>query len=64
MPISMPLVSSGELAAHLRDEDQLVCDCRFAGDARGIARAIRRVVTSPARSMSTGSTTCRPPIRR
>jgi thiosulfate/3-mercaptopyruvate sulfurtransferase len=29
----MPLVSSGELAAHLRDEDLLVCDCRFAGDA-------------------------------
>jgi thiosulfate/3-mercaptopyruvate sulfurtransferase len=33
MPISVPLVSSGELAAHLRDEDLLVCDCRFAGDA-------------------------------
>jgi thiosulfate/3-mercaptopyruvate sulfurtransferase len=33
MTISMPLVSSGELAAHLRDEDVLVCDCRFAGDA-------------------------------
>jgi thiosulfate/3-mercaptopyruvate sulfurtransferase len=33
MPISMPLVSSGELAAHLRDEDLLVCDCRFGGDA-------------------------------
>jgi len=33
MAISMPLVSSGELAAHLRDEDLLVCDCRFAGDA-------------------------------
>jgi thiosulfate/3-mercaptopyruvate sulfurtransferase len=29
----MPLVSSGELAAHLRDEDLLVCDCRFGGDA-------------------------------
>ncbi len=33
MTISMPLVSSGELAAHLRDDDLLVCDCRFAGDA-------------------------------
>jgi thiosulfate/3-mercaptopyruvate sulfurtransferase len=33
MAISTPLVSSGELAAHLRDEDVLVCDCRFAGDA-------------------------------
>jgi thiosulfate/3-mercaptopyruvate sulfurtransferase len=33
MPISVPLVSSGELAAHLRDEDLLVCDCGFAGDA-------------------------------
>jgi thiosulfate/3-mercaptopyruvate sulfurtransferase len=33
MAISVPLVSSGELAAHLRDEDVLVCDCRFAGDA-------------------------------
>lgn len=33
MAISVPLVSSGELAAHLRDEDLLVCDCRFAGDA-------------------------------
>jgi thiosulfate/3-mercaptopyruvate sulfurtransferase len=33
MAISMPLVSSGELAAHLRDEDLLVCDCRFGGDA-------------------------------
>ncbi|MBV8988691.1 MAG: sulfurtransferase [Solirubrobacterales bacterium] len=35
MAISMPLVSSGELAAHLRDEEVLVCDCRFAGDAEG-----------------------------
>ena len=35
MAISVPLVSSGELAAHLRDEDLLVCDCRFAGDAEG-----------------------------
>lgn len=33
MAISMPLVSSGELAAHLHGEDLLVCDCRFAGDA-------------------------------
>jgi len=33
MAITMPLVSSGELAAHLRDEDILVCDCRFVGDA-------------------------------
>ena len=33
MAISVPLVSGGELAAHLRDEDLLVCDCRFAGDA-------------------------------
>ncbi len=33
MAIRVPLVSSEELAAHLRDEDLLVCDCRFAGDA-------------------------------
>jgi thiosulfate/3-mercaptopyruvate sulfurtransferase len=33
MPISVPLMSGGELVAHLRDEDVLVCDCRFAGDA-------------------------------
>jgi thiosulfate/3-mercaptopyruvate sulfurtransferase len=33
MAISVPLVSSEELAAHLRDEDVLVCDCSFAGDA-------------------------------
>lgn len=33
MAISVPLVRSGELTAHLRDEDLLVCDCRFAGDA-------------------------------
>jgi thiosulfate/3-mercaptopyruvate sulfurtransferase len=33
MAISVPLVSSAELTAHLRDEDLLVCDCRFAGDA-------------------------------
>ena len=35
MAVSVPLVSSGELAAHLRDEAVLVCDCRFAGDAGG-----------------------------
>jgi thiosulfate/3-mercaptopyruvate sulfurtransferase len=33
MAISTPLVSSEELAAHLRDGDVLVCDCRFAGNA-------------------------------
>jgi thiosulfate/3-mercaptopyruvate sulfurtransferase len=33
MVISMPLVSGAELAAHLREEKLLVCDCRFAGDA-------------------------------
>jgi thiosulfate/3-mercaptopyruvate sulfurtransferase len=33
MAIGVPLISSGELAARLRDEDLLVCDCRFAGDA-------------------------------
>jgi thiosulfate/3-mercaptopyruvate sulfurtransferase len=33
MAISVPLVSGGELAAHFRDEELLVCDCRFAGDA-------------------------------
>jgi thiosulfate/3-mercaptopyruvate sulfurtransferase len=33
MAISVPLLSSGELAAHLCDQDLLVCDCRFAGDA-------------------------------
>ena len=33
MAISVPLVRGEELAAHLRDEDVLVCDCRFAGDA-------------------------------
>lgn len=35
MAISVPLISSGELAARLRDQDLLVCDCRFAGDAEG-----------------------------
>jgi thiosulfate/3-mercaptopyruvate sulfurtransferase len=33
MAISVPLVSSEGLAAHLRDKELLVCDCRFAGDA-------------------------------
>jgi thiosulfate/3-mercaptopyruvate sulfurtransferase len=33
MVISIPLVSGAELAAHLREETLLVCDCRFAGDA-------------------------------
>ena len=32
MNISMPLITSGELAACLRDDNVLVCDCRFAGD--------------------------------
>ena len=35
MAINVPLISSGELAARLRDHDVLVCDCRFAGDAAG-----------------------------
>ncbi len=35
MAISVPLMSSGELAARLRDQNLLVCDCRFAGDAEG-----------------------------
>jgi thiosulfate/3-mercaptopyruvate sulfurtransferase len=33
MAICGPLMSSGELAARLRDDAVLVCDCRFAGDA-------------------------------
>ncbi|HLY48779.1 MAG TPA: rhodanese-like domain-containing protein, partial [Solirubrobacteraceae bacterium] len=33
MTIPVPLLSSADLAAHLGDEDLLVCDCRFAGDA-------------------------------
>src|SRR5579884_3608365 len=33
MTITVPLVSTAELAAHLRDQDLLVCDCRFAGAA-------------------------------
>lgn len=33
MAISVPLMSSGELAARLREEDLLVYDCRFTGDA-------------------------------
>ena len=35
MAINVPLMSSGELAARLRDDDLLVCDCRFSGDAAG-----------------------------
>jgi thiosulfate/3-mercaptopyruvate sulfurtransferase len=37
MAFSVPLMSCGELTARLRDEDLLVCDCRFAGDAEGSA---------------------------
>src|SRR5947209_20015086 len=33
MTINVPLISGAELAAGLRDQDLLVCDCRFAGDA-------------------------------
>ena len=33
MAISMPLATSEEVAAHLHDENVVVCDCRFAGDA-------------------------------
>jgi thiosulfate/3-mercaptopyruvate sulfurtransferase len=33
--MSVPLINSGELDARLRDDDLLVCDCRFAGDAEG-----------------------------
>src|SRR5579872_2566103 len=33
MAISTPLVSPVELAVHLRDEDVIFCDCRFAGEA-------------------------------
>lgn len=35
MPTGVPLISTGELAARLHDDDLLVCDCRFAGDADG-----------------------------
>lgn len=35
MAISVPLMSSEELAGRLRDDDLLVCDCRFTGDAEG-----------------------------
>lgn len=35
MAMTMPIMSSGELAARLRDEDLLVCDCRFAGNPTG-----------------------------
>jgi thiosulfate/3-mercaptopyruvate sulfurtransferase len=33
MAINVPLMSSVELVGRLYDEDLLVCDCRFAGDA-------------------------------
>jgi thiosulfate/3-mercaptopyruvate sulfurtransferase len=42
MSISMPLVNGAELSAHLRDEDVLVCDCRFAGDAESSRAAYER----------------------
>lgn len=32
MADNQPLISSGELSARLRDDDLVVCDCRFAGD--------------------------------
>jgi len=35
MALKVPLLSSGELFARLRDQDVLVCDCRFAGDREG-----------------------------
>lgn len=35
MAISVPLMSSEELAARLREEDLLVYDCRFTGDPEG-----------------------------
>jgi thiosulfate/3-mercaptopyruvate sulfurtransferase len=35
MATRVPLMSTAELAARLGDEDLLVCDCRFAGDAKG-----------------------------
>ncbi len=35
MAIRVPLMSSGELAARLREDGLLVCDCRFAGDPEG-----------------------------
>lgn len=35
MAIRVPLMTSEELDARLRDENLLVCDCRFAGDAEG-----------------------------
>ncbi|MBV9002754.1 MAG: sulfurtransferase [Solirubrobacterales bacterium] len=35
MTISVPLMSSGELAARLREQDLSVYDCRFTGDAEG-----------------------------
>ncbi len=35
MAITVPLTSSGELAARLREDELLICDCRFAGDPEG-----------------------------
>ena len=35
MAIKVPLMTGAELATRLRDNDVLVCDCRFAGDADG-----------------------------
>jgi thiosulfate/3-mercaptopyruvate sulfurtransferase len=35
MAINVPLMSSGEVAARLREEALLVYDCRFAGDIEG-----------------------------
>jgi hypothetical protein len=40
MESTMALMSSAELAARLREEDLLVCDCRFAVTPRRPARAI------------------------
>jgi hypothetical protein len=40
MSISAPLISSGDLAARLRDEDLLVCDCHGS----------RAMASDPARS--------------
>ena len=35
MAITVPVISSEELVARLREKDMLVCDCRFAGDRDG-----------------------------
>lgn len=35
MASSTPLISSGDLATRLREQDLLLCDCRFTGDAEG-----------------------------